>query len=100
MMFKRTALFILLISFLALAVSPEKDEPYIQFIAGIMMIKSNPRLTNVEIATRFSELEAICGINGKQAIEFIRKFRDNPQDWKKISEKVQKVIVENTSGKE
>ena len=41
---------------------------------------------------RYSELQRITGVSGKEAISFIESYRERPEEWKKIENSMLKLI--------
>lgn len=64
----------------------------IQFISGLLLLDSKKEMTDSLKTVKFLELQRITGISGKDAIYFIEKYRDKPEEWKKISELINKLM--------
>lgn len=92
----KTAAFILLFCIWAGAVPPS-EEQFVDFLAGVMMIRSNPQLKNEEIASRYQELESVCGVEGRDVMEFLKGYRNKPERWKEVNSKIMDVIIKNKS---
>ncbi|MFP4013099.1 MAG: hypothetical protein ACLFVQ_03365 [Chitinispirillaceae bacterium] len=67
------------------------------FLAGVMMIRSNPQLSNEQIASKYRELESVCGVDGREAMEYLKGYRNQPEQWKEVNAKVMDVIFKNKS---
>ncbi|MFP4162470.1 MAG: hypothetical protein ACLFQB_00060 [Chitinispirillaceae bacterium] len=90
----KTAVFIFLICMWVGAV-PASEKPYVEFLAGVTLIRSNPRLENGQIARKYQQLEAICKVKGADVLKFIRKYKDKPKQWKEVNEEIMDIIMEN-----
>jgi hypothetical protein len=64
----------------------------LQFISGLLLLDSKAEMTDSLRAVKFLELQKITGISGRDAIYFIEKYRDKPEDWKKISDSINKMM--------
>ncbi len=83
-------LFIFLCSSITFS-SPDNTRE-IQFISGLLLLDSKTEMTDSLRAAKFHELQKITGISGKDAIYFIEKYRDKPEEWKKVSNLINKLM--------
>jgi hypothetical protein len=63
-----------------------------QFIAGYILIQSKIELTDSIRAVKFDELKKITGVSTDDAIKFISKYRNNPEEWQNIVNATQSII--------
>ena len=63
-----------------------------QFICGILLLNSKPTMTDSIKLLRYTELEKVTGVSGKEAISFIERYRENPEEWKKIENSILKLL--------
>jgi hypothetical protein len=71
----------------------EQDSSYIKFLAGLSLINNTTGLTDQQKAQRYSQLIQVTGISSDSAQRFVARYYDRPDEWKKIYEKIQTVLV-------
>jgi len=64
----------------------ENDLRMARFFAGVALIRNAPSISDADMARSYRELEAVCGVTGKEALAFLKKCRGNPAEWKKIND--------------
>jgi len=64
----------------------DSDFRMARFFAGVALIRSAPLISDADRARRYRELEAVCGVTGKDASAFINRCRGNPAEWKRIND--------------
>jgi len=65
-----------------------------RFIAGAALIRGAPLASDAEKARFYLELEAVCGVTGKEASAFLSRCRNNPAEWKKINDLTIPILTE------
>jgi hypothetical protein len=63
-----------------------------QFICGILLLNSKPKMNDSIKLLRYSELEKVTGVSGNEAISFIERYREKPEEWKKIETSILKLL--------
>lgn len=84
-------LFILFITLFGYASNTSKE---IRFLSGLILLNSTPNLNDSLKSLRYIELQKISGISSKEAIAFIKKYRDDAEGWKKIEDAISKLLNE------
>jgi hypothetical protein len=57
-----------------------------RFFAGVALIRSAAFVNDTGAARFYRELEAVCGVTGKDASAFLERCRSNPAAWKRIND--------------
>jgi hypothetical protein len=57
-----------------------------RFFAGLALIRSAPFAGDAERAGYYRELEAVCGVTGRDAADFLERCRSNPAAWKRVND--------------
>ena len=65
----------------------DSDLRMARFFAGVALIRSAAFAGDSGAAARYYlELEAVCGVTGKDASAFLERCRSNPAAWKRIND--------------
>jgi len=66
---------------------------YTTFLAGTILIDENTKLNSSQKSLEFLKLKKITGVNEEQAVEFVRQYKNHPEEWKSIIELVMTKIT-------
>jgi hypothetical protein len=84
----RVILIIIFSSLFAFSIGNTSEK---QFICGMILLNSKPIKDSIKLV-RYSELEKITGVTGKEAISFIDRYREKPEEWEKIENSILKLL--------
>jgi hypothetical protein len=87
--------FFLIFILFSLSSASDTNKDYNNFIcyfAGIEILKADKISTPSEKAYIYKVLCDITGVNAKKAKDFIKRYYNKPEEWKKITAKVVELI--------
>jgi hypothetical protein len=64
--------------------APNERSRYIQFLAGVEFLDQKPDLSIKIRAEKYRDLCRVTGVSASLATEFILKFAESPEEWKKV----------------
>ena len=79
--------------------SGKHQENYVNFFAGVAMLKSDNSLTADSAAVLYRELLTLCGVTTEGAVEFLEKSKSDPIKWKEFYELVITAVAEQFNTK-
>ncbi len=71
-----------------------QDSLFVQYMAGVYLLKNTTWITEKQKAQRYEELVHITGFSADSAKNIIAKYYNKPESWKKIQARIQNVYVE------
>ena len=57
-----------------------------------MLIQSTDNITEQQKTRYFVQLQSVSGVTSKDAVAFVNKFRNKPDEWQKIQKQVAELI--------
>lgn len=86
-----TAFSFLLISASTSFPGPDKEKEA-EFFAGVTLLQQKTDLKPEEKAAKFRELTALTGISAAEAKTVLERYRERPEEWKKIDSIMMKLL--------
>jgi hypothetical protein len=83
---------ILIVIFSSLCAYASGNTKEKQFICGILLLNSKPAMKDSIKHLRYAELEKVTGVSGNEAISFIERYREKPEEWQKIETSILKLL--------
>ena len=65
------------------------------FLAGVILLNGNNKLSQEEKTQQFRKLGVITGVSGQDAKKFVESYRNRPEEWKKIYESIVDIFSES-----
>jgi hypothetical protein len=73
---------------LGLHATARGTDPFIQYVAGIEVLRAAPHISEEQKARYAAKLSELTGVTAARARERIACYYNNPEQWKKIQENI------------
>jgi hypothetical protein len=71
------------------------DEKLVQYLAGIELLEHSPTAGGSVLAEKYRELCSMTGLVADSAAERIGRFKNRPELWQKVRQKVLELLQSN-----
>jgi hypothetical protein len=75
-------------------------EKQAQFFAGVLLLEAHSELTADQRAGKYRDLQTLTGITPKHAAALLKDFKDAPDAWKTVAERMTTYLAETPTPKE